>query len=378
MKRVVWCAVLLCGVGAQISAGRLNAQGALGNQGFGYPTGQLSAAALGAGGSTGELDPSSPINPAAIASNGRYSVMLQYEPEFRTTTVDGITSANTILRFPNFLATGRYGRFTVAASVSTFLDRTWVNSYADSLFIGGAWEQSQMRTASNGAINDSRVALAYVVNPRVRVGLALHGFSGENRIVFSRSFPDSSGLGALAQSNAISYGGRAFSGGLVADVREGLTLATSFRVGGEIDAELNGGVVGKATIPTRFGASASWLALPGATVTARYDHTKWNDLRGLGSAVSLFDATELGLGMDIIGPRIAGTSMLVRIGARDRTLPFGSNGDRVSERAFSFGAGLPMARGRGQIDIALQRAAREAGPTTERSWFLSVGVGIRP
>jgi hypothetical protein len=70
--------------------------------------------------------------------------------------------------------------------------------------------------------------------------------------------------------------------------------------------------------------------------------------------------------------------MMLRVGVRDRTLPFGVNGDRVPERSFSFGAGLPVARGRGQLDVALQRAVREVGISTERSWFLSVGVGIRP
>jgi len=354
------------------------AQGALGNQGFGYPTGQLSAGSLGQGGANAEADHASPINPAAIAINGRYSVLLQFEPEFRATKVGGTTSSNSVMRFPGFLATGRYERWTFAASVSTLLDRTWVNSYSDSVFIGGEWEQSSVRTASNGAISDSRVAVAYVLRPRIRLGLALHGITGENRTEFVRTFGDTSGLGGLAQSAVLNFAGRAVSGGIVLHPRDGLVLAGSVRVGGEISAELNGVGAGEASVPTRYGASASWLALPGATINARYDRTMWSDLEGLGSSlVFAFDATEYGLGAELNGPRFAGSPSAIRLGTRGRTLPFGVNDDRVTEKALSFGLGLPLARARGQIDLALQRTWREAGPATERSWFISIGVGIR-
>ena len=370
------CAALVATLLITASA---QAQGALGNQGFGYPTGQLSAAALGQGGSNAEADPASPINPAAIALNGRYSVVMQFEPEFRATKVDGTTSANTVVRFPGFTATGRYARFTVAASFSTLLDRTWVNSYSDSVFVGGEWERSNVRTGSNGAISDSRLAVAYVVRPRIRVGLALHGLTGENRTEFRRTFTDTSGLGGLAQSAVLNFAGRAISGGVVVHPRDGLVLAASMRIGGDISARLNGVTAGEASVPTRWGASASWLALPGATLNARYDRTLWSDLEGLGSSlVFAFDATEYGLGADLVGPRLGGTPSIIRLGSRSRTLPFGVNGDRVGEKALSFGVGLPLARARGQVDLALQRTWRESGPATERSWFLSIGIGIRP
>lgn len=356
-----------------------NAQGALGNQGFGYPTGQLSAAALGQGGSNAEADPASPINPAAIALNGRYSVLIQFEPEFRSTKAGGAASSNSIMRFPGFTATGKYARFTVAASFSTLLDRTWVNSYDDSIVVDGSWEQSSVRTGSNGAMTDSRLAVAYDLRRRVWVGLALHAVTGENRTEFRRTFADTSGLASLAQAGVLNFSGRAVSAGVVLLPRDGLILAASMRLGGDISARLNGVSAGSATVPTRWGASASWLVLPGATLNARVDRTHWSDLDGLGSAlVSTFDATEVGLGADLLGPRLGGTATILRLGARNRTLPFGVNGAQVSEKGLSFGAAAPLARGRGQIDVALQRAWRESGAATERSWFLSVGIGIRP
>jgi hypothetical protein len=102
-------------------------------------------------------------------------------------------------------------------------------------------------------------------------------------------------------------------------------------------------------------------------------------MEGLGTdEVSLFDATEVALGVDVLGPRIFGGNSVVRAGVRDRTLPFGVNGNRVGERSFSFGAGIPVARGRAQLDLAIQRASREVSDFTERGWFISLGLGIRP
>lgn len=362
-----------------VAFGTAVAQGAVSNQGFGYPTGQLSPIALGAGGSSAETDPSTPINPAAIAHTGRYALMFQFEPEFRATKVDGVTSANMVMRFPNFSATGRVGPLTVGASISTFLDRTWANGYSDSLFVAGEWHPSSVLTASDGAMSDARFAMAYSVHPRVRVGLGLHAFTGENQTQFQRIFTDSSGLGGLAQNGRLTFAGRALSAGVVYFPREGMALAASFRSGGEVRTRLNDVANATATIPMRWGVGGSWLVIPGATINARVDQTRWTDLAGLGTSnVFLFDATEIGVGADVVGPRVAGAPMMLRVGLRDRTLPFGVNGDRVPERALSFGAGLPVARGRGQIDVALQRAVREVGPATERSWFLSVGIGIRP
>ena len=361
------------------AAPAVRAQGAVSNQGFGYPTGQLSPVALAAGGSSAEVDPASPINPASIAHTGRYVVMFQFEPEFRTTKVDGTTSANMVMRFPTFAATGRVGPLTVGASVSTFLDRTWVNSYTDSLFVAGEWHPSTALIGVDGAISDTRLAVAYAVHPRLRLGVGLHAFTGENQTQFQRIFTDTAGLGGLAQTARMTFSGRALSGGVVYLPRDGVALAASFRSGGDLTSELNGVHNATAQVPARWGLGGSWLVVPGATLNARVDQTRWTDLDGLGTSnVFTFDATEIGVGADVVGPRVAGVPMMLRVGLRDRTLPFGVNGDRVPERSFSFGAGLPVARGRAQLDVALQRAVREVGVTTERSWFLSVGIGIRP
>lgn len=355
------------------------AQGALGPQGFGYPTGQLSSAALGTGGATAEIDPASPINPASISTVSRYSVYFQFEPEFRQTRGAGISDKSTTVRFPGFMGTFGHRRFIAAVSFSTLLDRTWENTYSDSQLVGGTMYPSSLRAASNGAMNDLRFAASYFIGPRLQVGLGVHAITGENRIEFGRAFPDSTGLGSVGQRSRLNYSGRAVSAGLMARPVPGLIVAASGRFGGSLNAERNDVFLSEAEVPSRYGVGLAWIDIPNTVISARWERTAWSDMRDLGADdITVFDATEYGFGVDMGGPRFLGGQTVARLGFRDRTLPFGAAGERVSERAFSGGVGIPVARGRGQVDLTLQRTLREAAGINERSWFLGVGLGIRP
>ncbi|MDH5234174.1 MAG: hypothetical protein OEW77_04390, partial [Gemmatimonadota bacterium] len=158
------CTLLLAAL-ASTTAG---AQGALAVQGWGFPTGQLSAASLAVGGATAEIDPASPLNPANMGRPNRYAIYMQYEPEFRRTTSDGATGSSTTIRFPAFAMSGGLGHFTLGVSFSTLLDRTWSNVYADSVVIDGTRVASTLVAGSNGAMNDARFGAAYWVNPRLQ------------------------------------------------------------------------------------------------------------------------------------------------------------------------------------------------------------------
>ncbi len=360
-------------------AGAVRAQGSISGQGYGYPTGQLSASALGIGGATAEQDAASPINPAAIASSLRYSIYMQFEPEFRRTSGAAGNGSSSIIRFPNFMATGGVRRVAFGVSFSTLLDRTWSNTYSDSQDVGGETFPSTINASSTGAMNDARFAAAYGINERLQIGIGVHAISGENRLGFGRSFPDSTGIGGVQQTTVINFSGRAFSAGAVFQPVRDLTLGASARFGGPLDAERDGVNLAEASVPSRYGVGVTWSGIPNTTLAARYDRTAWSDMQGLGSAqMSTFDATELGLGVDVIGPRVSGAPSVVRLGFRDRTLPFGVDGEQVKERAYSGGISLPVSRGRGQIDLTLQRAARSASGVNERGWFLALGLGIRP
>jgi hypothetical protein len=355
------------------------AQGALAVQGWGFPTGQLSAASLAVGGGTAETDPASPLNPANMGRATRYSIYMQYEPEFRSTTINGTTGTSTTIRFPAFMMSGTLGRFTLGASFSTLLDRTWSNVYSDSVVIDSTLVASTLVAGSNGAMNDARFGASYWVNPRLQVGLALHAIAGENRLQFGRFFGDTSLLGDISQTSTINFAGKALSLGVIGAPSSTLLIGASMRLGGSLTAEQSREPLAEAKVPSRYGMSIAWYGITNTTISARIDRTNWSAMRDLGTPqTSVFDATDIGLGLDVVGPQMGGAFTAARLGVRDRTLPFGVNGKQVSERSLAGGIGLPLARGRGQVDLTLQRAWRTAGDAKERAWLVSIGLGIRP
>lgn len=370
-------ALLLVAVAAL--PGLLPAQGGLSIQGFGYPTGQISSASLALGGASAEVDPSSPLNPATIGLGSRYSVYMQFEPEFRTTSVGRESDKSTTIRFPNFLITGGYRRLTGAVSATTFLDRTWTNVYSDSQPVGGTTFPSTLTAASAGAITDTRAAVAYWIHEKVQLGVGLHALLGENKLSFGRIFPDSTGIGGVTQISTINYSGRAVSAGVVYYPVKGLVLGASVRKGGHLEARQDDAALAKSDTPDRFGFSVAFTGIPNTTLAARLDHTNWTDMRGLGTPqLSVFDTDDIGLGVEVVGPTMGGAASLARLGFRSRTLPFGLGSEQVSERGITGGIALPFARGRAQVDLSLQRSTRSAAGADEKAWFFSVGLGIRP
>jgi hypothetical protein len=356
-----------------------SAQGSVSNQGFGYPLGGLSGAAAALGGANGEIDANSAINPAAITRSNRFSVMLRFEPEMRETKLGGGSANSTVMRFPAFQATGAYGRFVGAIGVTTMLDRSWRNQYTDSLIIGGEPIGSVLQIGSEGAMSDARAAVGYVVNPRLQVGFAMHALTGENRTVFLRQFDPASGVSSISQSNSFGFTGTAYSLGLSGEPFKDLIVSASARFGQDMKLELQGTELGSASVPSRAGVGVTYFGISGLALFGRVDQTKWSNLRGLGSdSVSIFDGTEFAIGAEALGPRVLGASSAIRAGFRSRNLPFGVNGSDVQERGFAVGIGLPVSRGRGQIDLGAQRLRRNVSGIEENAWLLSLGFGIRP
>ena len=106
-------------------ATRAAAQASLSLQGFGFPTGQLSSRALGTGGSLGEIDPLSPINPASVSLLTSRIVYFQAEPEFRTISSPTGDDHTRTDRYPNvFGAIPIFGGAVMSLGSSTLLDRT--------------------------------------------------------------------------------------------------------------------------------------------------------------------------------------------------------------------------------------------------------------
>lgn len=367
------------------------AQGTLSDQGFGYPPGQLSTRALGSAGALGESDPVSPINPAVLSAWGRGGIFFQYAPEFTAVTAGGETDHLTTTRFPLIAAAVRVGaRTMLGISSSTFLARNFStsNTVQQSLPGGGTVNTTTSLT-STGAANDVRLAGSYVPSRgRVSLGLGLHVFTGQNRVNVTADVVDptnTSGTNPFLQVNEnrrLSFSGIGLSGGVQWRPLRSLLLSASGRHGGTLRLNAGDTLISRARIPDRVGGSVVYDGISGTTLVARVNWEKWSNIDGLGSAaVRTFDATEYSVGADVAGPRLPGNRLvMLRVGARTRTLPFSAAGAEVSETAYAAGFGVPLAGDRAVFDFAAQRAARSADGvgTSERAWTLGIGFTVRP
>lgn len=368
------------------AAGSAGAQGTLSTQGFGYPPGEFSTRALGTGGALAQFDPQSAINPASIGASDQPLLFLQYEPEFRRLSTGTATQKTTTSRFPLAIAALPIGtRATVALSVSTFLDRSWQTTTTRDEIIGGDKTTVTENVRSLGAIDDVRLAASWVPNQFVQFGVGGHVFTGQNRLFFNQTFPDSVHFVAINQLSGLDYTGLAVSAGVVIHPSSVFALALSGRKGGNLHAHSGDTVVATAKIPDRYGAAISFSGIPGAIVSAQVDRDLWSGMNGLGSQEArAVDAWDTGVGLEATGPRLLERVVLLRLGARYRTLPFVAGDSEVREVAFAGGLGLQFSRNRAAFDVTLQHASRSPnssatiGDVRERAYTLSFGLRVRP
>jgi len=358
------------------------AQGALSVQGLGFPPGQVSTRAEGSGGSTADFDPLTPINPAAIASVGITSLFLQYAPEFRRVTAGSATASTTTARFPMFGAVMPMGgTWTAGFSASTFLDRSFETRSERQEPVGAPEDIVTVteRLRVLGAINDLRLAMSWAGSPKLRLGAGAHLFTGRNRVTLDELYSDSVRNANSTQSSLVSYTGFAGSVGLSFHPSRVIGFAVSARKGGELRASSGDTARATANVPDRISAGITYEGITGATLSGRVSRESWSSLEDLSGSAGAFDGWDFSVGAEASGPRIMQRIVTLRAGARRRTLPFGFNGEEVSETAFMGGFGLPLARNRATLDFAAQRATRSAsGDVDERGIILSFGLRVSP
>ena len=356
----------------------IGAQGTLSTQGLGFPPGQLSTAARSMGGSIGEVDPFSPLNPAAVGMLTSAIVMMQAEPEYRKVQVGSVSQRTSVARFPLFQGGLPLGsRWAMGVSASTLLDRTWETTTRDSQFVPDPI-RSTVEERSEGSIADLRLALAFSPVAWFKVGVAGHAYSGRDQIRTIRTFDDSARFAADTQGTVLSFGGNAVSVGAVALKARVGALGVSYRKGSGISTEINGTTVSEATVPDRIGVSAVYLGIRGASLALRASKDKWSALEGMRSDLNIHEGWDMGFGADVNGPTLGSSAIALRGGVRWRTLPFSLDANPVKETTFSGGFALPIARNRVELAMGAMRAARTGTGATETGWTLSTGFSIRP
>lgn len=358
------------------------AQGTLSTQGFGYPAGGLSTHSEGLGGSNAENDPLSPINPAALATWGRPGFYFQYDPEFRHVQVNGASDNTTTARFPLLAGALNIGpRVTIGVSSTTFLDRTWqTSSTAYAHFATGDSSLYNESFSTDGAINDVRLAGSFLLLPSLSIGLAGHVLTGQNRLLISRQFADTS-FAVFTQSSTLSYTGHSFSAGLDWRPVPVLSIGISGDAGGTLHAFRNDTTLSSARVPKRLGFGTVFGGVSGLLLSANAEWHGWSAMNGLAeSDIKAVDGWDWGVGAEVRAPSLFGQEFPLRLGYRKRILPFEVNTIDVHETDYSLGLGIPVSRGRSRVDLSLTRANRSADipNVAEHAWILSAGFFVRP
>jgi hypothetical protein len=369
-----------------VAASSAGAQGTLSTQGFGFPPGEFSSRALATGGGLAQLDPQSPINPATISSAGDPLLFLQYEPEFRRITLGGETQKTRTSRFPLAIASVPVrSKTTVSASVSTLLDRSWETQTTRDQPVAGDVASVTEHVRSIGAINDVRLAVGYAANTFLQFGVGAHVFTGRNQLEFQQTFPDSLHFVSVNQTTTLDYTGLGISAGVILHPSSAVAIAVSGRKGGDLKAHVADTVVATAKIPDRYGAAIAYAGFAGANLSFQVNRDLWSSINGLGSEdARAVDAWDIGGGVEGTGPRLLDRVLLVRLGARYRTLPFVAAGSEVRELSFAGGLGIQFSRNRAAFDATLQHSSRspQSGGTLsdarERAFTLSFGLRVRP
>ena len=359
----------------------VHAQSNLSSQGYGFPTGQLSARAYGAGGSLAEMDPLTPVNPASLGLLPSRILFLQMEPEFRSVKTTAGTERTTTARYPLvFGAIPVTSSFMVSLGASTLLDRTSSTSFSTMQKLADGQDVAMNTTYRiDGAMSDVRLASAWVPNSWLRVGVGIHGISGHNLVALTQSFDDSLRFSAFTQSRVLGFGGGAVSGG-VQLVSSKFVAAGSARYGGNLSVTSEDTVLAKARVPNRFGASLAYIGIANSTIAIRTSRDSWSSLGSLGSPdLRAVDAWDTSIGADVAGPHLGQRIVYLRGGYRMRTLPFQASGQDVNEKSITAGIGTAFAANHVITDLALIRASRTANlSASEHAWTLSFGIAVRP
>jgi hypothetical protein len=376
MRYKVFLAIVIC-------TRPLMAQGTLSTQGFGYHPGQISARARATGGALGEFDPTSALNPAALAWWERSGVVLEYAPEFRRVTVSGAQESATLARFPiSGVALAIGGRAIMSLTLSTFLDRTWETVQRDTHQFAEAQIPYELEFRSAGAINDVRLGGAWTLSRAVRVGIGAHVLAGSNRLDVATRFQDTlpPRVVDFVQQSRISYSGTAASMGVDWRPHRSVALGASGRLGGTLRAVRNDSTLATADVPARVGVGLAYTGFTGTIIAASGEWQNWSKLDRLGSdQLTTFDGWDYGLGAEVRGPRWFGAEMPLRFGVRRRTLPFGAVGAEVVETSVAVGWGFTISAGRAVADFGLSRASRTAdNGARERATTLGIGLIVRP
>lgn len=379
--RAFFLGLILLGAAAPLSA----QSSMFGARGLGLPGRGYSAHVWGLSGATGLFDPESNRNPASIARLLTVTAGFQLVPEWRSVENPAGSESVRQTQFPLFMVAGplRSTLFGVGLSMSNYTSRDFKFVTTHTETIRGAPVDITDTLLSRGGLNDIRLAVSYLANPKLDLGVGFHVLTGVNRMEQTRVFSDTSFLPS-EQSAELSYAGVGLSIGAVYRPSARLGLAASLRTDNKASLDLDSANVDAVDLPYTIAAGFQLQASDKLTAAAQATMRTWSGANsdileqgGPGSKNTL----ELNAGFEYARDPRATWRRPIRLGVRYAQLPFllTAGGEQPSEFGITIGTGTRFAGQRGGIDFAIEKNWRRAGSDyRESGWLFVLGISVRP
>lgn len=376
LRATTLAAVVLAG-----AAMPMPADSVFGIRGLGLLGRPVSARAAGTGGGFALLDGPTPMNPSAFGLWRGPAGWAVGAPSRRVFD-DGVTSTSLgSTRFPLFgFASPVNARLVLAVTASDFLDRTWAVHTTRDTVLRSDTVTFDDEASSVGGVTDLRLAAAYKVTDKVLVGLGLHALSGSTRQSVVRQFSDVGYL-SFTDLTVTDFAGAGLSLGVQVLASSRLAVAGTMRLNGRLKAASTGGARARVAMPAEFAGGFVYAPVVGVGIAATVTYQTW--ARAADALVAAGQPRSRNVWSAAIGGEfellhVRGEAVPVRIGVRQRQLPFPVDGADLAERAVSGGLGYTVAAGRATVDVGFEVGSRRTSTASERFTTGFVGILVRP
>jgi hypothetical protein len=366
-RRFAACAVVLL---AAFTRPLFGQDSEFGIQGLGTPGRPESVHARSTGGAFAAFDPTSLLTEASLAEIGSLTASTGEGTSYRDLESPASSTWLRSTRFPLFSLGGPLGhghRVFLGGGFSSYLDRAYSVVTRDSMTLRGVTQPYTDQISSDGGIGDVRIGAALRVNAHLALGLGVHFLPGSTRETAVRRFDDTTSYATVTQSAQVRYDGLGYSGSALLTVSPRLALIAFARNDTHLNQYLGDTLTAKSDLPRTFGGAVRWAPLASARFAGSVIWRTWS-----GATANAFNTLNWSAGAEL------GHGGNLRLGVRGGQLPFGPGATAPSEWGVSVGTGHAFAKGRGFLDVGLERLARDGDGLHERVWSLLLGMTIRP
>ncbi len=336
--------------------------------GLGIPGRFESVRARATGGAFAAFDQLSALTEASTAGLTRLTATAAGAHTVLNDDFGGVTGSRRTSRFPLFQVLGTLGHgVVVGGGFTTYLDRSYKVTIADTITLGGSGQAVTDILASDGGVTDVRFVVARRWG-RLALGGGYHLLTGSTRVAAVRTFTDTSTYRGVAESDEIAYHGAGYSASALLTLPH-VSITGFWRTDARLTSEVGGATVAVNDLPRTVGGAIRWQPAPDVTFAGSMLRRSW----AVAADSNAYNTTSWSAGADV---RLGGVPL--RFGVRGGDLPFGPGGHAPSERAVAVGSGLTLSQGRAIIDFALERLRRRSAGLTETGWTALVGLTVRP